>query len=350
MTTPATADVPKRRAFRRVALLGGLLAALVLLEGGLRIWHGAKGTYAVTEEALRARSNSPWVASPDPELVYVHRPEMRAEGELKIESHGILRPTEVSPSRAPDSVRIAVVGDSVGAALNFRHDDRFPTRIERALGEALGTRVEVLNFCVNGYDTLQEARLLETVVAPLTPDAVVVAYCLNDPAESVVPIAWFREPSPPASYAFDFLWRGARDLIGRPVGRPLAPGAGPRGPSAPFWERMYDPDGKGWRTVLRGLDRIAAWSRERKVPVLVAVFPLLLPDDAAGETTRAFRTQVAEAARSRGLAVTDLQDVVAGAAAGSLAYAPDDVYHLSIRGHIQLAQRLLPDVRALVKR
>lgn len=37
-----------------------------------------------------------------------------------------------------------------------------------------------INFGVMGYDTTQEARLLETKVLAFQPDLIVIGYCLND--------------------------------------------------------------------------------------------------------------------------------------------------------------------------
>lgn len=347
---PGRAEPPRPSLRRRaLALAFGLAAGLLLTEAGLRVLHAVRGTYAVSDEARRARLDSPWTASDDPELVYVHRPGMRVDGELKIEAHGILRPTDVGP-RAPGVPRVLVVGDSVGAALWLRHEERFPARIERALSDPLaGRRAEVLNLCVNGYDSLQEARLLETVGTSLEPDAVVLAYCLNDPATSVTPRGWFVEPDPPASYALATIETGLRSVLGRPSGRPLAPGAGPRGEAGPIWERMYDPEGDAWRSVLHAFDRVAAWSRARGVPVLVAIVPLLEEDDPAGAATASFRRQVAEAALARGLPVEDLQDEVAAHPVASLRHRADDIYHFDVLGQEVLAAALLPHVRALYR-
>jgi len=64
-------------------------------------------------------------------------------------------------------------------------------------------RVEVLNFGTDGYGTLREARLLETRASRFDPDLVIVAYCLNDPANSDTPTGWFLDGKRPASYLVD---------------------------------------------------------------------------------------------------------------------------------------------------
>lgn len=337
---------PRRRrwTFRVAAVAGALVLALAGLEIALRVHHAGAGTYEVSEEALRARRDSPWIASDDPELVYVHRPGKVAGGELKIEAHGILRPQDVVTPKPEGVRRVAVLGDSVGAALYLEHAARFPARLERRLSVGRPHPTEVLNLCVNGYDTRQEARLLETVVPGLEPDAVLVVYCINDPAESVTPIGWFRDPVAPASYALRFL----AERLGEDRGRPLAPGEGPTGRARPYWERAYDPAGPGWAAVTEGLDRIAAWRDAHDVPVLVAIAPLLMTEDPAGTSTVAFREQVAAALTARDLPFVDLQPMVTAAALPQLLHEPHDIYHFGPTGHAMLSDALYPRLVTLL--
>jgi lysophospholipase L1-like esterase len=122
------------------------------------------------------------------------------------------------------------------------------------------------------------------------------------------------------------------------------------GEVADHWVRMYDPEGEGWLAAGRALERIAAWSRARGVPVLVAIAPLLLPQDPAGTTTATFRAQVANAASANGLPCVDLQSVFQGVAPAAVMKAPDDIYHFNAVGHRVLAEALRPAVRKLLRR
>lgn len=76
--------------------------------------------------------------------------------------------------------RILVLGDSVGEGLRIEDDSHiFPAVLEARL-RGLGLDAEVLNFSVNGYNTLQEVETLKEKGLPFRPDLVLVAYCLND--------------------------------------------------------------------------------------------------------------------------------------------------------------------------
>lgn len=337
---------------RRAAVVAGLGAALLATEAGLRIHHAVRGTYETTDDTRRAAASSPWTASADPEIVFEHRRDDAVRAMLRgdIESHGILQRREVNVAKAPGLLRIAVIGDSVGAAMNVPPADRIPAHLEARLAAETATPVEILNFCVMGYDTVQEARVLETRVAEFAPDAVVLLYCLNDPGRSETPLTWFRPPEPPALYIADAVKTVIFRTTGRSFGRPWVTAKGPADPLARIrWDEMYEPGGDGLAAVGHGFDRIAAWSKAKGVPVLVAIAPLLQREDPSGATTAGYRAQVAEAAKARDLPCVDLQPAFDGMRWESLVWKSDDVYHAAAPGLAALANSLYPSVRELIR-
>ena len=127
---------------------------------------------------------------PDPELFWRLQPgsdfgELVAElydGEPETESllindAGYRGPLARDP-RPGGSLRVAVLGDSV--AFGFG-SEAWPEILERRLATRFPDReVEVLNFGVPGYASVQGARQLDSDVAGLRPDIVVIAYGWND--------------------------------------------------------------------------------------------------------------------------------------------------------------------------
>lgn len=109
----------------------------------------------------------------------------RTEGEafIKISGDG-LRDREHSRKKPPDTIRVAVLGDSMAEALQVPMDATFWSVIERRVKECkvFGARnIEVLNFGVSGYGTAQELLTLRNRVAVYAPDIVVLAfYAGND--------------------------------------------------------------------------------------------------------------------------------------------------------------------------
>jgi len=85
-----------------------------------------------------------------------------------------------SIKKAPNSRRVAVIGDSVTAGLWINEDENiFTTIMEKKLNQ-MGYTSDVMNFGVSGYNTRQEVETLKERGLRYKPDLVVVAYCLND--------------------------------------------------------------------------------------------------------------------------------------------------------------------------
>ncbi len=108
----------------------------------------------------------------------------RKEGEayVRINSDG-LRDREHSITKPPDTIRIAVLGDSYPEALAVSQEEAFWSVMERKLQECNvvpGKKVEVLNFGVSGYGTAQELLTLREEVWKYSPDVVMLAITTNN--------------------------------------------------------------------------------------------------------------------------------------------------------------------------
>jgi lysophospholipase L1-like esterase len=84
-------------------------------------------------------------------------------------------------TKPKETVRIAVLGDSITSADNVKQKHRYTELVESCLNENDHSKTfEVMNFGVGGYNTLQEVATLQKKGLPFQPDIVVIAYCLND--------------------------------------------------------------------------------------------------------------------------------------------------------------------------
>ncbi len=320
--------------FPLVAVLVATLGAVVAAEVGLRVFHHLRGTYRLDEEAVEARQASIWIRSDDPELMFVHRPDYRKEGIRYTEAHGILRSEDVTLEKSQGMLRIVLLGDSIGAGITLPYERRLSTLLERGLASSwAGRPVEVLNFCVNGYKTIQEARLLEAAAAGFDPDLIIVAYCMNDVANSLTPTRWFLDPSPPRLY----LWDAIGIALGIDSSRraPRVPVFGPDYAHGPYkyWHQLYAPGSEGWRSVLEGFNRIAWFASEHSCPVLLVVFPFFLPDDWYAGGVEPLHAQVALAAERNGFVVLDLLPIYAHYEVAEVRDDPADIFHPNARGH-----------------
>lgn len=160
-----------------------LLAKLLLVLFGLLMGC------AVAEIALRVAGYSyPEFYELDQSRGYALRPRAegwyRKEGEAYIRINGDgLRDEEHITTKAPNTIRIAVVGDSFPEALSVSLDEAFWRVMGKKLEEcdaAHGQKIEVLNFGVSGYGTAQELLTLREQVWKYSPDIVLLAVTTNN--------------------------------------------------------------------------------------------------------------------------------------------------------------------------
>ena len=158
------------------------LSALLLLEGALRLLGIHFPTIPQPE---RSDSGVPWTY--DATLGWYRVPGTRSTAYLggpdaatvRINSLGF-RGGEVARERAPDELRVLVVGDSFAFGVGVDEAHTFSSELERRLAAISGRPTQVLNLGVVGYSTDQEFLLLRDRGIPLNPDLVVLAMCDND--------------------------------------------------------------------------------------------------------------------------------------------------------------------------
>lgn len=159
------------------------------------------------------------IKSPNPVLMWEYKPhgELAWNGnQIRINQYGF-RDSDppMTRARAPRTVRVAVIGDSVTLGLGVGEHETLPAQLRAQLDTASGgaRNVEVFNFGVDGYNTTQVAELLRTKVIDFQPDVVVYALCANDfdfEESSGEKIQYFKRPR---SFSFRLLKSVARRLL-----------------------------------------------------------------------------------------------------------------------------------------
>ncbi|HEV2706842.1 MAG TPA: SGNH/GDSL hydrolase family protein [Pyrinomonadaceae bacterium] len=170
-------DAPRWSRKRRVAIkllvvFCALLVGLFIAEIALRIIGYSYPVFYTTD------LERGYALSPGAEGWY--RKENKTY--VRINSRG-LRDREHALAKPPDTLRLAVVGDSYAEALQVRAEEAFWAVIERELqtcGALAGRRVEVINFGVSGYGTTQELLTLRKHVWDYSPDIVLLAVTTNN--------------------------------------------------------------------------------------------------------------------------------------------------------------------------
>jgi hypothetical protein len=125
----------------------------------------------------------------DPNLGWKLKPgasgEWNGEGAsfVQVNSEG-LRDREHTKAKPPNTLRVAVLGDSFTEAIHVPVEQTFWSKLERKLGncEAVKGRknVEVINFGVQGYGTAQELMMLRKKVWDYSPDIVILAFFIGN--------------------------------------------------------------------------------------------------------------------------------------------------------------------------
>jgi len=114
----------------------------------------------------------------------------RKEGEAFVYiSRDGLRDREHAKTKPPNTIRIAVLGDSYPEAFQVNFENSFCAILEHRLRECpalSGRDVEVINFGVSGYGTAQELITLRNQVWQYSPDLVLLAFTTsNDISDNV---------------------------------------------------------------------------------------------------------------------------------------------------------------------
>jgi hypothetical protein len=165
--------------------LGGLFMGVIVGEIGLRVAR-VEGYPKIGDFADSAPTG---FHTSDPNLGWKLKPgvsgEWKGEGSsfVQVNSEG-LRDREHTKAKPPNTLRVAVLGDSFTEAIHVPVEQTFWSKLERKLGncEAVKGRknVEVINFGVQGYGTAQELIMLRKKVWDYNPDIVVLAFFIGN--------------------------------------------------------------------------------------------------------------------------------------------------------------------------
>ncbi|MFA6447467.1 MAG: SGNH/GDSL hydrolase family protein [Patescibacteria group bacterium] len=146
-----------------------------LLEGGLRVME-ARAASVYQEDAI---------------LGWRFKPYAVVEISKGLESVNSLgwRGSERDYFSKGRKKRIVCLGDSCTFGVLLAHDEQtYPRQLENILKQKYQEDVEVFNFGVNGFSTLQGGALMRGIVSKVHPDIAIIYFGWNDMARIV---GWF---------------------------------------------------------------------------------------------------------------------------------------------------------------
>ena len=352
-----------------------LLLLLIILEVVLRMTTAPFVTPGYTRTHFERR--------------YELRPNFRGrtyEAALSINSYG-LRDEERPISGENQAYRIAVFGDSVTFGIGVESEDTFPKLMERHLNDAYDSEIQVFNFGVPSYNTVNEYHYFRERYDQFTPHAVIFQFLvgndtiLSNPPGSPKGINRFRGTRMVKDllrhlYSYEFLavryYRLRYDILFRNLQRQAAPSSDMRKAQegadteevaarephdekaqAPAGEvaarmthdaRLYADEFQGWVEAQYTFGEIAEFCREKQIPVIFAVLAnnVELAHSLEEDQYYPLITKIQEALYAQGIDQILIIDEAFRGYAGQeplLWVKPDDA-HFSVLAH-QLAAELL---------
>ena len=284
----------------------------------------------VLEVALRPfadfqqRGKKTTIYIPDPELGWKHRPNAEDEWSgtpVKINAKG-LRGPELPYEKPAGVTRILYLGDSVTFGDQLKSDEEvFPFLVGKMLEQRLGLRIETINSGVSGYSPWQEHLYLVHEGIRYSPDLVVVGFVLNDVTEKFELVrfggsglgwqlshsytSWFDRLADRSAIANRIRRIAERNRFGQDVRK----GAKQK-ELLDVKSLVFSPDDQNvkeaWRATLAEVERIYTFCDERKLPVVMVVFPYRFQYDGADPSMLLPQQIVSEHARQNRTPVLDL--------------------------------------------
>jgi hypothetical protein len=259
-----------------------------------------------------------------------------ADGSVHISAAG-LRDREYATPKPAGVFRVLVIGDSIAYGFGVARSDVLSAQLAALLQAAAAStgaqrRFEVLNLGVPGYNIEQVVENARVRGLPFQPDAIVYAYCLNDPQAYSFELESLKALLSPAGAAYrahaaraqpalaerSRLWLLLRYALHAFDARPAAV-------KDAEWAALRSGDYAGYfEQLYRAPDASASMPRCKRagVPIAVAIFPVFEHLDAY--PLAQLHRDVAGRFAVRGLAAHDLLPMYAAA---QRAYGPVFVHN-----------------------
>ncbi len=252
-------------AFRAITFA---LTAVVLFAGvevALRV---------LLAQVFTAATESPLMPSPIPGLGYQMAPGY-VKGAYGTDDDGLPIP---SRRLEGDGYRVLVVGDSVAFGSGVDYDKTLTPAMTASLSEAIGRPVAVWNGAVPGYNTVQQAVMLDALAPRVRPDLVLVAFCMNDYLDPPRLTEGGRlDATAPASNGSmpltSYLWRSRTLVFAKEKIKDLQK-------TYPEWFPVWTHDihyltqRPGWNRAQEALLRIQESTRRNGAKLLLVIFPV----------------------------------------------------------------------------
>lgn len=171
-----------------------------------------------------------------------------------------------SQAKPPNTIRIAVVGDSFTYGPYLQFTDTFPKRLEQFLNmNQTAPRVEVMNAGVCGFSTKRELDIVRNLLSNYHPDRIILEITLNDPEVEPYRVKYHDR-------SIKDSWLAHKSKLYRYVATRISARA-----ARSYFKRYYFSlfeDPATWNNFVGALDDIVSLTKSSGVALDVIIFPL----------------------------------------------------------------------------
>ncbi len=270
-----------------------------------------------------------WGLLPYDEGVYAGAP-------YRINSLGF-RDYEYDIHKPKNTFRVAIVGDSIAFGKGVTLEETFAKKLEQMLNSECQS-IEVLNFGVSGYTTVQQYHTIRERVFDFSPDMIFVLYFLNDPDPFTAELypqeeasvfsrlkSWWYDHS----YLYKVAARGTYSYQLKRMNNTLDS----------YYEGLYDKTKGKWKTVSDTFYLMKNISKNKQVPIIIFVQPELY--QLRDYPFINLHEQVLEEGRTVGLETYDLYPFFKGMDEKRLQVSTFEDRHPNGKGHSIIANGIL---------
>ncbi len=160
-----------------------------------------------------------------------------------------------------ETFRIMVLGDSNTMGTGIAEEERYTNVLEKKLRERYPTvQVEVINLGVQGFETVQEEKIMRRMWSTIRPNLTIVGFCVNDPNITYDYYPAYKMPLPEKIRMLlnrSLLFRKLEPLYDR-IYRQIN--------HIPTFveamQRAYNTESRDWKIFERSVHNIGLWVRE----------------------------------------------------------------------------------------
>jgi hypothetical protein len=247
-------------------------------------------------------------------------------------------------AKAPNTYRIAVIGDSFTFGQGIFDHQRFSNILQQKLSSSASDTVfEVLNFGRPGAESDEHLKILEEYVLELSPDFVLLQWYTNDvevlKSARAVPLrlipsdyasSWLHQRSA-FYYVLNRQWQllqGSLGLMETHVGN--------------MTRRFQDPMGEESIAAMKALQLLFDRLQEQSIPVAMVLFPIMI--DVAGDPSAYplgfLMDRVLELCVAENVPCLDLRNSFAGSLSKSNLWANRLDHHPGAAAHAKAAEAI----------